>query len=264
MGVGTNLRAKEEEHKGDGTASQTDKSKQRTRPLISEPLVHLIREQHHCCTPERSDEGLGGESGRRLVLVRVYQVVIRAVIQEDEPESHRKAANRWTYPVHFGVAGPGEDEQADGDEPARQHHGIQASFGRRLAIVLMNERHVVLVHERRAGSTQQDTDDQGDEHQARGAGRIALALLVHNRVRDEEHVQQTVEHRHVQRDEEDDEFAEEELERADQEQREPLAERTRVDVLLRHVLGVACFLAHLGCAAGEQRRCVGLGHGEGD
>ena len=80
----------------------------------------------------------------------------------------------------------------------------------------------------------------------------------------EEHVQQAVEHAHVEADEEDDEFAEEQLERPHQEDPHPLAERPFVEVLLRHVVGLARLRAHSLCPPRKDRRRVCLGYREGD
>ena len=252
------------EQERDGAARQTQKGKQRRRPLVAQTIVHLLREEHDARAPQAADERLGRQCRRRLVLVRVHEVVVGRVVQEDEAEAHGQSAERGPRPRQLRVAGPREDEESDGDEPARQHHGDQSRLGGRFPVVLGHERQVVLVHQRRACGREQDAHGDGDEHEARGARRVALALLVHDRIRDEEHVQQAVQNAHVDGDEKHDELREEQLQRAHHEDAQTLGHRSRVQVLLGDVPGLARGLAQLPGAVGEDGGCVGLGDGEGD
>lgn len=52
------------------------------------------------------------------------------------------------------------------------------------------------------------TNGDWDEHETGLAGVVALALLVDDGKGNEEHVQQTVQDRHVERDQEDDQLGE--------------------------------------------------------
>ena len=88
-------------------------------------------------------------------------------------------------------------------------------------MVFGNLAEVVVVDERGTSSGEDDADGKGDEHQTCDTGRVPFAELKDNGVGDEEHVEKTVEDRHVQGDEEDDEFAEEELKGANHEDGEP-------------------------------------------
>src|SRR5271170_2312184 len=58
------------------------------------------------------------------------KIVVTRVVHEDKPKSDRKTTDGGPDPVHAWVRGPGEDEQADGDEPTRDHHGDQSDFRR--------------------------------------------------------------------------------------------------------------------------------------
>lgn len=107
-------------------------------------------------------------------------------------------------------------------------------------------------------------DGNGDEHETRHALGETLALLEDNGVRNEEHVEQSVQNRHVHADQKHDELGEEELEGPDEEDPEALAHGPQVEVLLGDVVRVAQLLAHLLGARGEDGRGVGLGYGEGD
>ena len=51
-------------------------------------MVHLRREQYHTSSPETPNASLGRQSRRRQVLVAVHQVVVCAVVQEDETETN--------------------------------------------------------------------------------------------------------------------------------------------------------------------------------
>lgn len=63
------------------------------------------------------------------MLVGIDEVVIGRVVEEDEAEADGEAADCWTGPAKGGVGGPGEDEEADGNEPAGTHHGDETYFG---------------------------------------------------------------------------------------------------------------------------------------
>lgn len=89
-----------------------------------------------------------------------------------------------------------------------------------------------------------------------------LPFLVHDWVGDEEHVEEAVENRHVDRDQEHDEFAEEELEGTDQEEGEGFEEGTFIDFLLGDEEVVAGFFPELSGARSEEGRGVGFGDGE--
>lgn len=112
------------------------------------------------------------------MLVRVYKVVVCRIIQENEAKADGKAAHGGACPRESGVGGPGEDEEADGDAPAGDHHGDEAGFGGGLAVVLAAEGKVMGVDERGERGAAEDTDGEGDEHEAGGGGGVAFALLV--------------------------------------------------------------------------------------
>lgn len=80
--------------------------------------------------------------------------------------------------------------------------------------MLSNSSHVVFVDEGRGHGTHDDSDGERDEHQTGLSGRISFAFLVNDwepfsivstdtsicreeYIRDEEHVQQAVQHTHV-------------------------------------------------------------------
>lgn len=139
------------EQEGDRAAEQADAGKEGAGPLISEAMVHLGREEHDAGTPEGADEGLGGERGGRAVLVRVDEVVVGRVVEEDEAEADRETGERRADPDEARVRRPGEDDHAERNEPAREHHGDQAELGgRELPGVRLDDLQVVLVHQGRA------------------------------------------------------------------------------------------------------------------
>lgn len=252
------------EQEGDGTASETDKGKESGGPLVVEAVVHLLSEQDHGGTPETSDTSLGCQGGGGLVLVRVDEVVVGGVVQEDEAETNGETTHGGTSPGEVGVRGPGKDEETDGDAPARDHHGDQTGLGGRVAVVLVDEGDVVLVDKGRAESGEDDTDGDGNEHEASLAGGVALALLVDDGEGDKEHVEETVQDTHVDRDEEDDELAKQKLEGSNEEDAETLREGSHVELLLSDVIGLASLLAELSSATGKDGGCVGLGDGKCD
>ncbi len=130
--------------------------------------------------------------------------------------------------------------------------------------MFLNKGQVMFVDERGAAGGEKNADGDRNEHETSRSGRVALALLEDDRIRDEKHVEEPVEHRHVQGDEQDDELLYEQLERPDEEYAKTFAERSHVEVLLRHILTVTCFLAEFLGPPGQDRRGVGLRNSEGD
>lgn len=227
-------------------------------------MVHLLREQDRAGTPEGTNKGLGGKRRGSLVLVRVDEVVVGRVVEEDETKANGEAGEAGADPDQVRVRGPGEDEEADGDEPARDHHGDQTNLGGGLAVVFLDLREVVLVNQGGAKGRADDADSERDEHEARLAVRVALASLEDDRVSDEEHVQQAVKDRHVERDEQHDELAEQELEGPDQEDAYTLREGTLVQIALGHVRVVTGLLAEFRGPATEDSGGVGFLNGKGN
>lgn len=252
------------ESKGNQAAQQTEEGQESRGPLVAHAVVHLLGEEDGAGAPEGTDERLGGERGSGLVLVGIDEVVVGGVIQEDEAETDGEASQRGADPDQARVRGPGEDEQADGDEPAGDHHGDQTDLGGRLAVVLLDLLEVVLVDDGSAESGADDAHGKRDEHETGDAVRVALAALEDDGVGDEEHVKKTVEDRHVERHEQYDELAEEKLEGPDQEDGHALREGTLVQVGLSHVRVVTGLLAEALGPALEDGGRVGLLDGEGD
>ncbi len=73
-------------------AREADKSQQRAGPLIAEPVVHLLREENTSGTPKGSEEGLCCQSRCCLVLIRVDEIVVGGIVEEDEAKSDGEAA----------------------------------------------------------------------------------------------------------------------------------------------------------------------------
>lgn len=113
------------EQERDHTAEQTDTSKEGARPLVSKTIIQLVREQHDTRAPKGADECLRSKRRRRAVLVRVDEVVVGGVVDEDEAEADGEAGERGADPDEARERGPREDDQAERDEPACEHHGDQ-------------------------------------------------------------------------------------------------------------------------------------------
>lgn len=80
------------------------------------------------------------------------------------------------------IRGPGKDEQANRNEPARKHHWNQALLRRRLSVVLRRHLEVVHVDKRCAGSTHNHSNGKGNEHETSGPSIPAFTILVHDGV----------------------------------------------------------------------------------
>lgn len=91
------------EEEGNQTARQTNECQECRCPLVAQPLIHLVREQHDCRTPEASDECLGRQRRCSLVLIRIDEVVVGRVVEENESKSDREATHSGTSPGKIGV-----------------------------------------------------------------------------------------------------------------------------------------------------------------
>ena len=98
------------------------------------------------------------------MLIRVDEVVVGGVVQEQKAEADGPAGEAGTHPGEARVRGPGEDEEADGDEPAAEHHRNEADLGGWVAIILVHHGHVVAVDQGRAGGRHNHTESDGDKH----------------------------------------------------------------------------------------------------
>lgn len=99
LAPGADLGAVLPEQERDTAAAEGHEEEDHRCPLVAAGGVHLLREQNYASTPEASDEGLGREGGRGLVLVRVDEVVVGGVVQEDEAESNPEATKSRAEPV---------------------------------------------------------------------------------------------------------------------------------------------------------------------
>ncbi len=122
LAVSADALAELPEEEGDGAAGEADAEEDGAGPLVAEVVVHLAGEEDDAGAPDGADEGLGGEGRGRAVLVRVHQVVVGAVVDEDEAEAHGEAGERGPDPHQPVVRRPREHGQPDRDEPAREHH----------------------------------------------------------------------------------------------------------------------------------------------
>lgn len=145
LGLGPDPRAIDPEQEWDPAARQRHEEQDHTGPLVPTRGIHLLGEEHHPSAPETADERLGGEGTGSLVLVRVDEVVVGRVVQEDEAEPDPEAAEARAEPVQAGVGCPGEDDEAQRDEPAGAHHRNEAVFGGRVAVEAGSDFEVVLV-----------------------------------------------------------------------------------------------------------------------
>lgn len=80
LAPGADSRAVLPEQERDAAAGKGHEEEDHAGPLVAAAGVHLLREKHDGGAPEAADKGLGREGGRRLVLIRVDEVVVGGVI----------------------------------------------------------------------------------------------------------------------------------------------------------------------------------------
>lgn len=119
-------------------------------------MVHLRGEKHLVCgkdrrwieksrsyqltcssTPETPDASFGRECRRCLVLIRIDEVVVRRIVQEDKSEANWETAQRGSGPTKGWIRRPGKDEKTNRDKPTTTHHGNKADLWRGVATVLL-------------------------------------------------------------------------------------------------------------------------------
>lgn len=98
------------------------------------------------------------------MLIRVYEVVVRSVVQKDKAEANGEASKRRACPTEGWVRRPCEDEQANRDEPTTDHHRDKTDLRRRASTVLPVKVEVVFVDQRGTNSRRNDPNSEGDEH----------------------------------------------------------------------------------------------------
>ena len=192
------------------------------------------------------------------MLVRVYEIVVCGIVEEDETETDRETGQTGSNPVDAGVRCPGEDEQADRDKPAGHHHRNETGLSWRKSTVFAAEVVVVFVDVRGESCAEQHTDGDGDEHKTGVTGAPALALLINDGVGNEEHVEQSVKDRHVDRHKEDNNLLEEKLEGTEDVNLQTLSKGASIKLLLSDVGIVAGLLAQPLGALEKDGWCVCL------
>lgn len=111
------------------------------------------------------------------------------------------------------VAAPAEPKQAGGEDDATRHDDGEAPFRHGDVVVGLEFAHVLLVCEEDDEEADHDADDEGHVGQARDAQAEAVDLPEDDFVRGEVEVEQAVDEGHVDGDEEDDGFGEEDSQR---------------------------------------------------
>lgn len=201
LGMLSDSRSIKVKDEGDTTARQCKESQKGRSPLVTKTSIHLRCEEHCGGAPEGTQTRLGGESTGSLMLVRVDEIIVCGIVEEDEAEADWETSDGRTDPVELWVGRPCEYEEADRDEPARDHHWDETGFCWWCSVVFLAETEVVLVDHGSAGSRTENAQGDWDEHQAGDGCRVSLSLLIDDGIGNEEHVEQAVQYTHVDGDE---------------------------------------------------------------
>ena len=193
---------------GEGHAGKRQERRDGRRPVYTDIIVHLRREEREHSADDRAQDSGGGEDGSRKDRVRVNQIIDHGQYNQHAAEAERRREDDGRGPVDAGVVGPREGEHADGQGDGACDGGREAGFG--FGCFGHEQLHVarlVVPH----GVYQADDDADCDAQEGEPAGPFAPAAVA---VEDDghgaqEHVHRAVDDGHVDACHEHDRLSEE-------------------------------------------------------
>ena len=85
-------------------------------------MKHDISEEGETAREQTSQESVRGDSTGRNLLEGIDEVIQGGLEDGKEPEAHADSANDRSDPMDMGITGPGEDEEASGEDNRAEHH----------------------------------------------------------------------------------------------------------------------------------------------
>ena len=176
--------------------------------------VHLVREERESGAEEGAQHAVCGEHAGGVDGVRVDEVVADAQEDEDHAEAEGGCAHDAHDPMDARVIGPREPEVAERERDGADFGRGQASLGRGAGVASggggVGDPVVPLVFGDGVDDGGEHADCDAEEGEATDALAPASFLPEHDGEGGEHHVEGAVDDGHVNAEEEDDGFAEEE------------------------------------------------------
>lgn len=211
LAAGADGRAVLVEEEGEGNAGEGQEGGDRRGPVDSEVLVHVRREEREGGTEEGAKDCVSSQDGGSEDEVSVDQVVHDGEENQDHAEAERCAGCDTGKPVNARVISPSKPEQADrhrdGSHERRRQTGLwRSKSGRRV----LHDLDVALVVPNGIDDGGQHAYGDAEESETTNTGRPTTTLLVDDGEGGEKHVERSVDDGHVDGEQKDNGFAEEE------------------------------------------------------
>ena len=182
--------------------------------MDAEVVVHLRREEREGGAEEGAQDAVCGEDAGGVDGVGVNEVVADAQKDEDHAEAEGGRGHDTHDPVDTRVVGPREAEQAEGETDGADFGRREASFGWGAEFAFGDggvcHAVVALVVGDGVDDGGEHADGDAEEGEAADAFAPAAFLLEDDGEGGEHHVKGAVDDGHIDAEEEDDGFAEEE------------------------------------------------------
>ena len=199
------------EQEGKRHADEGEKGGDGAGPVDAETVVHAGGEKGERGAEEGAQDAVGGEDAGGVDGVRVDEVVGDAQEDEDHAEAEGRRRHDAHDPVDARGVGPREPEQAGGQADGAEHAWGEAGLGRGAGCAGGGGgAEVALVVGDGVGDGGEHAGGDAEEGEAADAGAPAAVLLEDDGEGGEHHVEGAVDDGHVDAEEEDDGFAEEE------------------------------------------------------
>lgn len=217
LALGADLGAVLVEQDGEGDHRQRDEAGEGGRPVKTERVVHLGGEERERCAEKRSEDRVGRKNRSGVDGVRVDQVAEDSEEDDDDAGTEGNAEHDGRDPVNVGRVGGSEAGQTDDDEDASPDCGWQTVLGCGTSAALLGGLEVLGVDvDDRDEDRQDGADEDTKEGQAADARVPPVAELEDDGVRGKVEVEDTVDERGVDGEDDDDRFVDEELPRSEE------------------------------------------------
>lgn len=181
--VASDAGAVDVEADGDGDEAQSDAAEERAGPVDTHAIEHVRGEEREAGASQRTQEGVGGNSGGGEHEVGVDEVV--EGLQEDgqEPKTGHEPRKSGHNPVDVGaVARPAEPEETAGEGHTAVDDRWQTPFWNRDVVISLELTIVACLGQHDIETGQEHPDDHPEVWQSSNTTVEAMDLLENDRV----------------------------------------------------------------------------------
>ena len=204
------------QHKRNRHKRHAQKPQQATRPRDPQLVIHGVCKKRKR-RPDRTPHQVVARKHRGDVF-RVCVPEVRKHGHEEQESAHAEegATNDRHYPVDRGAGGPPEPEEADGDEEGADEGGLEAEFGAEEPLLVELRFDVFVVVEEEGDHDDEGSDEDAEEGETLGSEREIVYPDEDYREAFEPEVEQSVDERRIEVQEEADGLCESEGEGPDE------------------------------------------------